>query len=282
MCSLGSKLLGLSKQTTAAHKPSKKKKKVSANIAVCKKKISYGHYTPKIHILSSDGLAPATPETLQDLMLKHPPAPPPSIPAHDNFVPALSVEDDVVLSAIKSFPKGTSYGRDGLRAHHLLDAFSGASSAISDELLQSIIGVVNLWLGGHCPSSLGEFIASAPFTPLLKQGGGGETNWSWDHLEAAMFQTGRRFLLKHLFTYLSDFQFGMGTSCGGEGILHAANRLLELKRNCATQTMMLFDFVNAFNLVDRSAMLKEVSLHCPNISKWVEFYYSNPTRLLLQ
>ncbi|XP_026453906.1 uncharacterized protein LOC113355297 isoform X2 [Papaver somniferum] len=51
-----------------------------------------------------------------------------------------------VLSASKSFPKGTSCGRDGLRAQHLLDAFSGTAAEISDDLLHSIVGVVNLWL----------------------------------------------------------------------------------------------------------------------------------------
>ncbi|XP_026448577.1 uncharacterized protein LOC113348896 [Papaver somniferum] len=166
------KLSGHSKPSAAIHKTSKKTKKVSANIAACKKKISYGHYTAAIRVLSSDGLAHATPETLQDLMLKHPPAPPPFIPAHDNSIPELAVDADVVLSSIKSFPKGTSCGRDGLRTQHLLDAFSGAAAVISDELLHSIACVVNLWLSGKCPPSLVEFIASAPLIPLLKPGVG--------------------------------------------------------------------------------------------------------------
>ncbi|GKC42827.1 putative reverse transcriptase domain-containing protein [Tanacetum coccineum] len=36
---------------------------------------------------------------------------------------------------------------------------------------------------------------------------------------------------------------------------------------------------NAFNLVDREVMLREVRLRFPSISRWVEFCYSNPARL---
>ncbi|GKF30805.1 putative reverse transcriptase domain-containing protein, partial [Tanacetum coccineum] len=44
-------------------------------------------------------------------------------------------------------------------------------------------------------------------------------------------------------------------------------------------SMLLVDFQNAFNLVDRKVMLEEVRMRCPAISRWVEFCYSSPTRL---
>nr|GFB48691.1 hypothetical protein [Tanacetum cinerariifolium] len=43
--------------------------------------------------------------------------------------------------------------------------------------------------------------------------------------------------------------------------------------------MLLVDFQNAFNLVDREVMLQEVRIRCPFISCWVEFCYSSPARL---
>ncbi|GKE97918.1 putative reverse transcriptase domain-containing protein, partial [Tanacetum coccineum] len=43
--------------------------------------------------------------------------------------------------------------------------------------------------------------------------------------------------------------------------------------------MLLVDFKNAFNLIDREVMSREVCLRCPAISRWVEFCYSNPARL---
>ncbi|XP_026383846.1 uncharacterized protein LOC113279369 [Papaver somniferum] len=44
-------------------------------------------------------------------------------------------------------------------------------------------------------------------------------------------------------------------------------------------SMLLVDFRNAFNLVDRSAMLRAVRNKFPSISRWVEFCYSSPARL---
>jgi len=45
--------------------------------------------------------------------------------------------------------------------------------------------------------------------------------------------------------------------------------------------MLTVDFLNAFNLVDRSALLREVRLRCPSISLWVEFLYGQAARLYL-
>ncbi|XP_026438312.1 uncharacterized protein LOC113336844 [Papaver somniferum] len=157
---------------TKVSKPNKKKSQDCANIDACKKKMSYGHYTAAIRVLSYNGIAPCDDATLLELMQKHPSAPPPSIPAEPIPCNAITVDSKTVLKAIKSFPKGTSCGRDGLRAQHLLDAMSGAANAVADELLSSLTKVVNLWLAGRCPSALGEYIASAPLTSLQKPGGG--------------------------------------------------------------------------------------------------------------
>ncbi|XP_026425144.1 uncharacterized protein LOC113321449 isoform X2 [Papaver somniferum] len=107
-----------------------------------------------------------------ELADKHPIAPSPTIPVDTIPCEALTVDTTTVLKVIKSFPKGTSCGRDGLRAQHLLDAMSGAANSVADELLSSITKVINLWLSGKCPSVLGKFIASAPLTPLQNPGGG--------------------------------------------------------------------------------------------------------------
>ncbi|XP_026416285.1 uncharacterized protein LOC113311695 [Papaver somniferum] len=80
-------------------------------------------------------------------------------------------------------------------------------------------------------------------------------------------------------SYLGNHQFGVGIPCGGEGIVHSVNRLLELKGDQNTTTMLLIDFTNAFNIVDRTAMLNEVRIRCPSISKWVEFCYAHPAKL---
>ena len=103
-----------------------------------------------------------------------------------------------------------------------------------------------------------EFVASAPLTPLLKHDGGirpivVDTIWRRLISKVAMKGVG-----KDMAKYLNDFQFGVGVSSGAEAILHSANIVLSLRHGDGSLTMLIVDFLNAFNLVDRSALLREV------------------------
>nr|GEZ24782.1 hypothetical protein [Tanacetum cinerariifolium] len=167
------------------------------NLKQCNRKICDGHYTAAVRVLSSSGVAPYKDATLQELKAKHP-------------------------FKITSFPRGTSCGRDGLRAQHLMDCLSGATVTISDELISSITQVVNLFLDGKCPMRLGEYIASAPLTPLVKPGGG-----------IRLIVVG---------TVWRSIVF--------KAILHAVNRLVEDRGDEVGLSMLLVDFQNAFNMVD--------------------------------
>ncbi|GJW24930.1 putative reverse transcriptase domain-containing protein [Tanacetum coccineum] len=232
-----------------------------------------------VRVLSSSGVAPYNDATLQELKAKHPFKSAPSLPDTPIDHHHLTTSHTVVLDRIKSFPRGTSCGRDGLRAQHLMDCLSGAAVAVSDDLVSSITQVVNLFLAGKCPMMLGEYIASAPLTPLVKPGGGIRpiaVGTVWRRLVSKVSAT----MVGHsLDGYLDDLQYGVGVSGGGEAILHAVNRLVEDRGDDVGLSMLLVDFQNAFNLVDRKVMLEEVRLRCPAISRWVEFCYSSPARL---
>ena len=200
--------------------------KNNLNIKQCLRKVSDGHFTAAVKVLCSSGVAPLGDSTMKALIDKHPVVPPPSLPSSSVALPTLSVDGDCVLRCIRSFPKGTSCGRDGMRAQHLLDALSGEGSVTSMGLLSAITEVVNLWLGGLCPKVLAEFIASAPLTPLLKPDNGIRpiaVGAIWRRLvsKVAMKMVG-----KEMTQYLGNFQFGVGTPNGAEAVLHSATRFL--------------------------------------------------------
>nr|GEZ51547.1 hypothetical protein [Tanacetum cinerariifolium]GEZ55670.1 hypothetical protein [Tanacetum cinerariifolium] len=171
------------------------------NINQCKRKICDGHYIVKIRVLSLSAVG------------------------HDR---------------IKSFPRDTSYGRDGLCTQHLIDCLSGATFAIFDELVSSITQVVNLFLDGKWLNMTGGYIASASLTPLVG--------------------------LCSFNGYLDDLQFDVRVSGGGEAIIYVMNHLIEDREDDVVLLMLLMDFKNAFNLVDREVMLKEVRLCFLDIS----------------
>ncbi|GKC25871.1 hypothetical protein Tco_1028021 [Tanacetum coccineum] len=149
------------------------------NIKQYKRKICNGHYTTAVRVLSSSGVAPFSDATLEDLKTKHP------------------------------------FQHDGLRVQHLMDCLSGAVVAIFDELVSFITQVVNLFLVGNYAQMLGEYISSAPLTPLVKPSG----------------------VIRLI---------AMG---GSEAILHVVNRLIE---GCGD---VVGGFKKAFNFVDREFML---------------------------
>ncbi|KAI3776189.1 hypothetical protein L1987_45961 [Smallanthus sonchifolius] len=86
------------------------------NVKQCSRKVVDGHFTAVVKVLCSSGVAPFCNDTMKVLVAKHPILPPPVMPVSLLYEPPLVVDDDVVLECIKSFPKGTSWGRDGLRA----------------------------------------------------------------------------------------------------------------------------------------------------------------------
>ena len=185
------------------------------SILQCKRKVSDGHFTAAVRVLSSSGIAPYSDATLEDLTAKHPFVPGPSLSSLPADQPFLVAPVAIVRERIRSFPRGTSCGRDGLRAQHLLDCLSGAAVAVSDELLASITQVVNLFLAGRCPAVLGPYIASAPLTPLVKPGGGIRpiaVGTVWRRLVS---KVGASLVGPTLSAYFADLQFGVGVSAGG-------------------------------------------------------------------
>ena len=198
----------------------------NTNIKQCLHKVADGHFTAAVKVLCSSGVAPYNGDTIKALEDKHPFRPPPSMPSPIISEPPLVADFNCVFGCIKSFPKGTSCGRDGLRAQHLLDALCGEGSAIATDLIHAITSVVNLWLAGRCPTILAEFVASAPLTPLLKPDNGIRpiavgTIWRRLISKVAMKGVG-----KEMSKYINDFQFGVGVSGGAEVVLHSANRVL--------------------------------------------------------
>ncbi|GJV99491.1 putative reverse transcriptase domain-containing protein [Tanacetum coccineum] len=62
-------------------------------------------------------------------------------------------------------------------------------------------------------------------------------------------------------------------------MLHGANRFLNKFHSDGSFAMLIVDFSNAFNLVDRTTLLHEVRTRCPSISLWVDFLYRQSARL---
>lgn len=161
-------------------------------------------------MLCSSGVAPYSGDTIKSLEDKHPFKPLPSMSSPVIFEPPLIADYNCVFGCIKSFPEGTSYRRDGLRAQYILDALCREESAIAKYLIRVITAVVNLWLARRYPSILSEFVASGPLTPLIKSDNGIRpiiVGTIWRRLVSKVAIKG---VGKEMAKYLNDFHFGVG------------------------------------------------------------------------
>ena len=235
--------------------------------------------------LRSSPVAAASAATLEQLRLKHP---------SDKGVPArgpnasnlaVVVSPDAVLEALLSFHKGTSPAREGLRAQHLLDALGGDGHVHRAETLETLTAFVNTLLSGKAPQALAPFLAGASLIPLLKSTGGIRP--------IAVGCIWRRLISKvavgavkgRAAEYLAPLLVGVGTRGGAEAALHSVGAIVTREANGArggSMAMALIDFHNAFNMVDRQAMFREVRTLFPELAAWVEYAYGTAGALFVE
>ena len=103
---------------------------------------------------SDDVLAPHTQSTLETLRAKHPPLHPDSsfpVATAEQLQHVFVLEPKVVLSAIRSFPNGSSGGIDGLKPQHLKDLSALSNGVAGKSFLIALAKVGNLMLAGDVP-----------------------------------------------------------------------------------------------------------------------------------
>ncbi len=128
-----------------------------------------GQFRKAVQALLSHGVAvfDDKKQVLETLRRLHPQGALPTMPP--GWCPpeeGIVIDNDGVLAALRSFPKGTACGRSGLRAAHLLQ-MSGALPAYLTTLTSVVAGLAK----GSAPKEFAPFLASAPLVPLLKPDG---------------------------------------------------------------------------------------------------------------
>ena len=123
------------------------------------------------------------------------------------------------------------------------------------------------------PTSISPWFTGAPLTPLRKRDGGVRL--------VAVGETLRRLTSSWLMSkvraraasLLQPHQVGVATPSGTEAIVHAARALVDEHGSNAGMGMLQIDFVNAFNTASRSAMLRAVDRHVPELLPWTHMCY---------
>ena len=249
------------------------------NVKRAKKLYRQLRFSDAANALTSEGTVEWSPEVLQKVTDKHPRADRPEIP-EGAVPPALQVNEEAVVKALNSFPKGTGCGRDGLRAQHLLDACNWSAPMEKEYLLKSITTFVNNMLKANSPKELAKFYASAPIVPLAKENGDVRPIAIGEIWRRLVGKCGAEYIKPTLGQLFAPLQLATGIKSGGQAIPHAVRELADQFGDNDEMVLLKIDGLNAFQMTHREVTFRAIRKYCPEISAVVEHWYGNKPPLL--
>jgi len=238
-------------------------------------KLEQGDFRGAVRLVcSSDAVAEPSSQTILALKDKHPPAVghrvvPPSLPQ------SVVISSADVKAAIKTFPKGSAGGIDGLKPQHLKDLISDLPTA--EFLLMALTEFVNLLLAGICPVEVRPLLFGGNLTALSKKDGGIRPIAVGSVLRRVVAKCDTTFASQELKDTLAPRQLGVGVSGGAEAAVHAARRFV--KSMDTDEILIKLDFKNAFNTLRRDAILQSVYDQVPEIYNFCHLAYGQPSHL---
>ena len=143
----------------------------SHNIRRARLAAQEGQYSKAIKALTSNSLASPSPEILQEMLVKHPQAPPPSVPP-DPAPPSATLSEAVILKGVKSFPNASAPGPSALRPSHLREAVRCPSPDRANLVLSAFTNFTNLLAAGRTPPPVLPHLCGASLLACTKAKGG--------------------------------------------------------------------------------------------------------------
>lgn len=273
-------VLQANSNTPATHQKDSQKTQTSNNIARATRFVALGRFGDATKALTSEGFATIGSATLETILKKFPMCSLPVVEKDDTLSP-LTVTESQVLKSLKSFPKGSGCGSDGLRASHLLATLDTPSTEDRERMLSKITFFVNFLLAGSLDPKLAQFVNAAPVYPIAKKDGGIRPIVVPEVWRRLVSKVAAAQVAADANAYLSPLQNGVAVKGGVEAIVHSVNRLVNLYGSDSTKCLLKVDFTNAFNLVNRQVFIEQVRQHFPSLAQWVEFCYKADSRMLL-
>ena len=174
--------------------------------------------------LGSSGVHPATDETYQLLLSKHPQD------ATDSAVPAtaalqatkpLQVTASEVESILLKLNTHTAAGPSQLSPGHLKKCVTtGKCPLKSSNWLCQLTRLINVILSGKAPAVLAPWIAAATLIPLVKDGNGCRPVAIGNLLRRVTARLACRSIKDRLPAIFGSCQVGVGVRCATESVIH--------------------------------------------------------------
>ena len=200
----------------------------------------------------------------------------------DSVITSVTITADNIISAAKLARRLSSGGLQQITPWHLKRALL-ADTNMAGALAASQLAT--RWARGDFSSSLGELVAESQLIVLYK-------DTSKTHVRP-VGSVGIGCALRRLLTraYCAKTKDKILAHCrksrlgllkGGYEVGGHAMRELAKQAKVSGWVIMLLDFANAFNSVDRNLLLKLASAHCPELAKLTLWLYERDLVWLLQ
>ena len=210
------------------------------------------------------------------LQQKHPASQPDPSLAETTGLPPITVSEEEIVRAIKSFPNDSAGGPDGLRPQHLKDMTGPTTNGGAQALISALSRFVTVVLQGKTPTSIRPFFFGASLTALTKKEGGIRPIAVGCTLRRLAAKVAGFRVRDKMAALLAPRQLGYGVRGGAEAAVHAARLYLQdLQHRC----FLKLDFRNAFNALRRDKMLQAVQNFAPDLLPFVHLSYSSSSSL---
>lgn len=250
--------------------------KINKAIALAKQ----GEISRAMSALSASPIAPISDTVIAELREKHPLAKGSGITAEQKarlramMAPAEASLDEVIR-CLRKFPPGSAAGPSGLLPSVLLGLITHPGSPLGGE----VVTAVNELMGGRdIPDEFRELFYGAKLVPLIKKDKALRPiacSEALRRVAAKILATRHAAKFRTILT--KSGQIGVSVASGLEGLAGWARRTaLKL---CEDEVIAKVDFKNAFNSLFRWAIAEAVMEHCPELARYVEAAYANPSLL---
>lgn len=271
-------------EQNCALEPAERQKRSDGDVAkAVNRKLQDGNVSGAVKMLAEEVcVSAASTEVLQSLLEKHPSNEP--IDEKHFTVTADTISDlttDEIADAVRTFPGGSAGGLDSMRPCYLKELLVARGQA-GGSLLRALSSVIVVMLQGKVPSSIIPVLYGASLFPLAKKDGGIRP--------IAVGCTLRRLVSKivskrsrHLSSLLQPVQLGFATTNGCETAVHAARHFVESRLDTAkVHAFLKVDVRNAFNCLDRNAILDLSRQHLPLYHPYIAQCYGSTSFLLCE
>ena len=241
-----------------------------------------GQYGRAAKALNSEGLAPSDKKTLGYLRELHPrsAAPQPFPPSDHSFL-AYQFEESFVLKALKGFPSGTASGPSRTFPEHFLNAAECPTPVAAERALTAVTKLVNALAAGKIAPEVAPWLCSANLYALKKAKGGVRPIAVGEVLRRLTAKCLARAANSEAQAFLCPHQLGVATKGGVEAIVHSTKLIMEKCRREGLGILMV-DFENAFNSLDRTHILTAIRDRLPGLVAFSDLSYSQHSNLIYE